>query len=193
MVEHPGQAGSVPDIQQATSESLPKLLARNARDLAGRAAVRAKEYGIWRVWNWQQVLAETRAIGVGLAALGIERGAPVGIIGDNRPQFYWSLCAAQALGAVPVPIFQEANAAETGFVINHAEVDLAIAEDQEQVDKLLAVCAETGRPRQIVYRNGRGLGGAIGSGLISFDEMLRLGEAWREERPNALDDAISRG
>src|SRR3954470_7373669 len=97
------KAGYTLDMAHVTQETLPKLLARNARDLTDRAAIRAKEYGIWRVWTWRQVHAETRAIAAGLAALGVECGAPVVIVGDNRPQLYWSVCAAQALGAVPVP------------------------------------------------------------------------------------------
>jgi long-chain acyl-CoA synthetase len=162
MANHHGRRRGTPDMEQVTQATLPKLLARNACDLADWAAIRVKEYGIWRVWNWRQVQAETLAIAAGLAALGVERGAPVVIVGDNRPQLYWSVCAAQALGAVPVPVFQEANAAEMGFVIDHAQVDLAIAEDQEQVDKLLAIRARYGRPRQIVVKDERGLSDTCG-------------------------------
>ncbi|RDJ93175.1 long-chain fatty acid--CoA ligase, partial [Lacticaseibacillus rhamnosus] len=89
---------------------------RPVHQLIALAAIRSKEFGIWRVWNWSQVLAETRSIASGLAALGVERGARVAIVGDNRPRLYWSVCAAQLLGAVPVPLFQEANAEEMGFV-----------------------------------------------------------------------------
>ena len=174
-------------------ETLPKLLAHNARDQGNRPAIRAKELGIWRVWSWARVLDEVRAIAAGLAALGVARGARVAVIGDNRPQLYWSMCAAQMLGAVAVPIYQEANAAEMGFVIDHAEVDLAIAEDQEQVDKLLAIRARGGRPRMIVFKDGRGLENATGPDLISLDELARRGAAWLAAWPGALDAAIDQG
>jgi long-chain acyl-CoA synthetase len=187
------KAGYTLDMAHVTQETLPKLLARNARDLTDRAAIRAKEYGIWRVWTWRQVHAETRAIAAGLAALGVECGAPVVIVGDNRPQLYWSVCAAQALGAVPVPVFQEAGVAEMSFVIGHAKADIAIAENQEQVDKLLASRAYHGRPRHIVVKDERGLSEAAQSGLITFGVMLCRGEAWLAAHAGALDAAIARG
>lgn len=166
---------------------------RNARDMGDRPAMRAKELGIWRAWTWVEVLAETRAIAAGLAALGVARGARVAVIGDNRPQLYWSVCAVQMLGAVPVPIYQEASATEAGFIIDHAEIDFAIAEDQEQVDKLLSIRARTGRPGSIVFKDGRGLENATGSDLLAFDDLIRRGAAWLAAQPAALDAAMARG
>ena len=189
MAEDLGRTRGPTDMDPTLPDTLPKLLARNAREMADRCAMRAKEYGIWREWTWAGVLAETRAIAAGLAALGVGRGATIAIIGDNRPPLYWSICSAQMLGAVPVPIFQEANAAEMGFIIDHADIDLAIAEDQEQVDKLLAVRARHGRPRTIVYKDGRGLTDTAGSGLISLDALRQRGAA----QAVALDTAIAAG
>ena len=164
-------------------DTCPKLLLRHARERAARPAMRAKEFGIWRTWSWAEVLAETSAIAAGLAGLGVARGARVAIIGDNRPQLYWAVCAAQMLGAIPVPIFQEASAAEVGFIIDHAEIDVAIAEDQEQVDKLLAVRARSGRPERIVFKDGRGLQNYAEPGLIAL-------AAWGPAAAGTLDDAI---
>ena len=159
--------------------------------MGGRPAIRAKELGIWRVWTWSEVLAEVRAIAAGLAALGVARGARVAVIGDNQPQLYWSICAAQMLGAVPVPIYQEATAMETGFIIDHAEINFAIAEDQEQVDKLLAIRARTGRPGRIAFKDGRGLESVAGPDLVSLGDLARGGRAWLAARPTALDAAIA--
>src|SRR5690348_3729435 len=103
MANHQGRARGTLDMAHMRQETLPSILARNARDLTDQPAIRSKEYGIWRVWTWRQVHSETRAIAAGLAALGVKRGAPMVIVGDNRPHLYWSICAAQALGAVPVP------------------------------------------------------------------------------------------
>ena len=100
-------------------------------------ATREKDLGIWQTWTWAQVAAEVRALACGLAAQGFKRGMHLAIIGDNRPRLYWSMIAAQALGGVPVPMYQDAPAAEFVYVLNDAEIAYAIVEDQEQVDKLL--------------------------------------------------------
>ncbi|HSS82759.1 MAG TPA: AMP-binding protein, partial [Reyranella sp.] len=100
--------------------------------------MRQKDLGVWQAWTWQQVLEEVRAFSVGLAELGLKRGDKFTIIGSNRPRLYWAICAGQALGAVPVPVYADAVADEMAYVLAHAEVMLAVVEDQEQVDKVIA-------------------------------------------------------
>ena len=101
--------------------------------------MRHKDLGIWQTWTWAQMLDEVRAFSVGLSELGLKRGDKFTIIGSNRPRLYWAMCAGQALGAVPVPVYADAVADEMAFVLAHAEVTLAVVEDQEQVDKIIAV------------------------------------------------------
>ena len=101
--------------------------------------MRHKDLGIWQSWTWAQVLDEVRAFSVGLAELGLKRGDKFAIIGSNRPRLYWAMCAGQALGAVPVPIYADSVADEMAYVLEHAEVTLAVVEDQEQVDKVLSI------------------------------------------------------
>ena len=125
----------------AALDTFPKLLAENARRRPGRPAAREKDLGIWQTWTWGQVAEEVRALACGLAALGLKPGDKIAIIGDNRPRLYWTMTAAQALGAVPVPLYQDSAAKEMAFVLDHAEVRFAMVEDQEQVDKLLGVQA----------------------------------------------------
>ena len=120
-------------------DTFPKLLRRNAQLRAMRVAMREKEFGIWQSWNWAAMEAEIRRLAKGLAAIGLKRGQTIALVGDNRPKLYWAICAAQCLGAIPVPVYQDAVADEMAFVIGHAETRIAIAEDQEQVDKLLAI------------------------------------------------------
>ena len=123
----------------ARFDTFPKLLLRNARVFSERTAYRHKDLGIWQSWTWPQVLEQVRAFSIGLAELGLKRHDKVAIIGTNRPRLYWSMCAAQALGAVPVPIYADSVAEEMAYILDHAEVTLAIVEDQEQVDKLLSI------------------------------------------------------
>src|SRR5262245_63536634 len=103
---------------------------RNAGLYAGRPAYRHKDLGIWQVWTWAQVLDEVRALSVGLTELGLKRDDKVAIVGSNRPRLYWAMCAAQALGAVPVPIYADSVAQEMAYILDHAEVTIAVVEDQ---------------------------------------------------------------
>jgi len=139
------------------TDTFPKLLMRNARLFAGRPAYRHKDLGIWQVWTWAQVLDEVRAFSVGLQDLGSARTDKVAIIGSNRPRLYWAMCAAQALGGVPVPIYADSVAEEMAYILDHAEVTIAVVEDQEQVDKLLSIVERLPRLALIVYDETRGL------------------------------------
>jgi long-chain acyl-CoA synthetase len=99
--------------------SIPALLARNAKDVGRRTAYREKEFGIWQSWTWAEAEAEIRALALGFLALGLEKGDYVAIIGRNRPQLYWAMVAAQAAGAIPVPLYQDAVAEEMAYVLDH--------------------------------------------------------------------------
>src|SRR5262249_58126946 len=102
----------------------------------GRRACRHKNRGIWQVWTGRQVREETRALALGLSRLGLKRGDTIAIIGSNRPRLYWSITAAQMLGAVPVPVYADAVADELAYVVDHADVRFAVVEDQEQDGKI---------------------------------------------------------
>ncbi len=143
--------------EPARADTFPKLLMRNARVYGGRPAYRHKDLGIWQVWTWAQVHDEIRAFSVGLRELGLTRGDKVAIVGSNRPRLYWAMCAAQALGAVPVPIYADSVAEEMAYILEHAEVTIAVVEDQEQVDKLLSIVDRLPRLSFILYDEPRGL------------------------------------
>jgi long-chain acyl-CoA synthetase len=174
-------------------DTFPKLLDRNAREFGDRPSIREKDYGIWQTWTWAQVHGEVRKIASGLASLGVKRGDKVAIVGDNRPQLYWSMCAAQMLGAVPVPVYQDSVAEEMGFVIDHAEADIAIAEDQEQVDKLLVIRQKHKRPGRIVYKDSRGMRGYEQPGIVSLESLMQRGAEFQSAHPGFLDAEIAKG
>ncbi|MEQ1614372.1 MAG: AMP-binding protein, partial [Hyphomicrobiaceae bacterium] len=117
---------------QPVLDTVPKLLLRNAVIYADQPAMREKDLGIWQTWTWSKALEEIRALSIGLYVLGLKRGETLAIVGDNRPQLYWAFAAAQALGAIPVPMYQDSVADEMAYVLTHAEVAFAIVEDQEQ-------------------------------------------------------------
>ncbi len=156
-------------------DTVPKLLLHNAAALGGRPAIRHKDFGIWQTWTWRQVLEEIRAFSLGLAELGVKRGDKFAIIGNNRPRLYWAMCAGQALGAVPVPVYADAVAEEMAYVLAHAEVTLAVVEDQEQVDKIVALSERLPQLGRVVYDEERGLKDYDHARLIAFTDVQGLG------------------
>src|SRR5215470_10070550 len=144
-------------VDSARADTFPKLLVRNARLYGQRPAFRHKDLGIWQVWTWAEVLKEARAYAVGLSRLGLKRGDTIAIVGSNRPKLYWSVMAAQMLGAVPVPVYADAVADELAYVLAHADVRFAAVEDQEQVDKILLVSDRLPPMACILYDEPRGL------------------------------------
>lgn len=137
--------------------SIPALLARNAARHGARTAYREKEFGIWQSWTWAQVADEVRGLALGFLALGMARGDHVAIIGRNRPALYWSMVAAQAVGAIPVPLYQDAVAEEMAYVLDHCGARFAICGDQEQVDKVLSIKDNLPALEQIAYLDKRGM------------------------------------
>ncbi|MFN7190563.1 MAG: AMP-binding protein, partial [Rhodospirillales bacterium] len=97
-------------------DTFPKLLAHNVRSRGARPAMREKDFGIWQSWSWAEMATEIRRLAAGFAVLGVARGDKIVLVGDNRPQLYWSICAAQMLGAIPVPVYQDAVADEMAYV-----------------------------------------------------------------------------
>ena len=113
---------------ETLNNTFPKLLSYHAKARPGSAAIREKDKGIWQSWTWSQVEEEVRRLACGLAALGLKRGDKIAVIGDNRPRLYWTMTAAQAIGAVPVPMYQDSVAEEMSFVVDHAEIRFAVVE-----------------------------------------------------------------
>ena len=174
-------------------DTFPKLLALNAQRFANRPASREKMYGIWQSWTWAQVAEETRALALGLTELGLAPGERIAIIGTNRPPLYWSMIAAQMIGAVPVPIYQDSVAEEMVFVLQHAEVTFIVAEDQEQVDKVLSLRDRLPSLRRIVYRDPRGLRNYDHSTLHALTDMQQLGRDNADRHGAELDRRIAEG
>jgi long-chain acyl-CoA synthetase len=190
-----GRRNAVQSIDRS-ADTVPKLLIQNAGALGSRPAMRHKDLGIWQTWTWAQMLEEIRAFSVGLTELGVKRGDKFAIIGSNRPRLYWAMCAGQALGAVPVPVYADAVADEMAFVLAHAEVTLAVVEDQEQVDKLIAIADRLPRLDRVIYDEPRGLKDYDHSRLIAFADVQDIGRkelAADPERLKQWDAGVAEG
>lgn len=152
------RVGSAPEgTRSSGDDTIPKLLLHHARVRPNRPAMREKRLGIWHSWTWREVESEIRRIASALSALGFQRGDRLAVIGDNRPLLYWSMVAAQALGGAPVPLHQDAGADEIADALARADVRFVVAEDQEQVDKLIRVREWYPCLEQILYTDPRGL------------------------------------
>jgi long-chain acyl-CoA synthetase len=147
----------VTTVAVAREDTFPKLIARNARIRPDRTAFRHKDLGIWQSWTWGEVHQTVRAMAIGMHRLGLKRGDKIAIIGNNRPRLYWSIAAAQWIGVVPVPVYSDSVAEEMAFVLSHAEVVLAVVEDQEQVDKVLSIAEQVPTLTHLLYDEERGL------------------------------------
>jgi len=174
--------------------TLPRLLLRNAQRFGPRqAAMREKDRGIWQTYSWAASLAHVKSFALGLAALGFQRGDKLAIIGDNRPRLYWALTAAQCLGGIPVPLYQDAIAKEIQYVLDHSESWVVVAEDQEQVDKLLELQASLPNVRQIIYDNPKGMRHYRDPMLVSFERVQELGREFEREHPGHFEAQIEAG
>ncbi|MFN0301075.1 MAG: AMP-dependent synthetase/ligase [Burkholderiales bacterium] len=174
-------------------DTFPRLLLHHAKVRGGRPAIREKSLGIWQTTTWSEVLTEVRTIACGLAARGFRRSMNLAIIGDNRPRLYWATTAAQAIGGVPVTLYQDAAAAEWVFVFQNAEIEFAIAENQEQVDKLLEIRDRCPMLKHIYYDDGRGLRHYKQPELASFENLQAAGRDFDRANPNFFQGEIDRG
>ena len=166
--------------------SVPALLHRNAVEFADTPAYREKEFGIWQTWTWAQTEEEIEALALGLINLGVKEGDFVAIIGRNRPYLYWSMVAAEMVGAVPVPVYQDSVAEEMAYVLDHCGARFAIVSDQEQVDKIIEIQDQLHQFEHIVYLDPRGLRKYDHSHLHQFSHVQDQGRAAHDEYINEL-------
>ncbi len=174
-------------------DTFPRLMLAHAHLRADKPAIREKDLGIWQSWTWAEATRETRGLACGLAELGFKRGDRLAIIGDNRPRLYWSMCAAQMLGGIPVPLYQDAVAQEMAFVLQDAGVHIAIVEDQEQVDKLLEIKEQCPELQHIIYDDPRGMRHYTQPFLHGLDEVIAAGKIHDTHQPDFLEQEIALG
>ena len=183
------QAESGPE--SGAPDTFPKLLAKQARTRGAAPAYREKEFGIWQTYDWQTVANEVQRLAAGLADLGFTRSDRLIVVGDNRPRLYWAMCAGQSLGGVPVPVYQDSVTEELAYVVGHAGARFAIAENQEQVDKLLEIQKTVPVLETIIYIDPRGL--RHYQGLLSYDEIQKRGDSRLAARPDLVSAEVAKG
>ncbi|MGZ5098123.1 MAG: AMP-binding protein [Usitatibacter sp.] len=180
-------------MESGTPDTFPKLLLAHARDRGDRPAIREKDLGIWQSWTWRQVRDEIEWLASGLAQAGLGRGDHIAVIGANRPRLYWTLTAAQSLGAIPVPFYEDAPAQEMVYVFQDAEIAFAIVENQEQADKLFEIQPQCPKLKRIWYCDPRGLRHYVQEGFAAYESLRESGRAWAQSHRGEFETWIAKG
>ena len=166
-------------------DTFPKILRDNSTVFADKAAIREKEYGIWQTWSWNDFYNNAQILAHGFKKNGIKRGDKVAIIGDNRPKLYLTIAASQLLGAIPVPCYQDSVADEILYILDHAEVNIVVVENQEQVDKVLEVIDRLPKLNLIMYDDPSGLENYDNKNILPLSNILdseeKVSSSWVDE------------
>ena len=172
--------------------TFPRLMRMHAQQRPGAAALREKEFGIWQSMSWSALAQLVQSVACGLHQAGLQRGEHIIIVGSNRPRLYATLLAAQSLGAIPVPLYQDAAAAECVFPITNAEVRFCVVEDQEQVDKMLEVREKCPQLTHIYFDDPRGLRKYTDDGLSSLEALIAEGSVFAQQQPQFYAEEVAK-
>ncbi|RLC96766.1 MAG: hypothetical protein DRI40_02165 [Chloroflexi bacterium] len=173
--------------------TLPKLLMANYQKWADKVWMRKKEFGFWREYTWKEAYEKIRNFSHGLMSLGFQRGDVMAILGDNDPHWFWAELAAQAIGGVVTGVFSSCAPAEVKFFLEHSDAKIVVAQDQEQVDKILAIKDELPLVKKVIYWDGKGLHCYEDPILASFDSIAEIGVSYGKDHPGAFEESIARG
>ena len=173
-------------------DTMPRLLARNVAEFGNSPAYREKDLGIWQTWTWKEASLQVMNLSKGLIDLGIKEGDHVAVIGRNRPYLYWSLLAVQHIGAVPVPLYQDAVAEEMEYILTHCNATFAIVGDQEQVDKIYEISGSLKGFKDIVFVDPKGLRKYDKTKLHDFNSIIKNGENGPGELTKELETRIAK-
>lgn len=174
-------------------DTLPKLFVLNSQECGDRVAIRRKLYGIWREYTWEDCYSRVKYLSLGLISMGLEAGDRVSIISDDRPEAYWVEIAVGAASGVMVGVYSDSTPSEAKYIIDHSGSKFAVAEDQEQIDKVLEIADELPNLRRVIYWDGKGLRKYQSPLLVSFDEVIELGKDYEGAHPSIFEDNIAGG
>ena len=177
-------------VMQSEQLTFPSLLLKHARERGNQAAMREKDLGIWQEFTWSEVAEQVKSVANAFLQYGVQKGEHVGIVGENRPRLYMAMMAAQAVGAIPVTMYQDAVAQEMVHVLMDAHLRVVVVENQEQVDKMIEVREQVPHMQLVVYDDPRGLRNYHDDMLISFDGLMEKGQAYGAQHPDAYMNAV---
>lgn len=177
-----------------SEDTLPKLLKKNAEKYGERKiAMRVKDRGIWQRFTWKDYYEKVKYFSLGLLSLGMERGDKVSILGENKPEIFWAEIAVQAAGGTAVDIYTDCTPPEVKFFVTDSDSKFVVAHDQEQVDKLLQIKADLPLVKKVIYWDPKGLWNYDDLILISFPEVIKLGQEYERDHVGLFEENIEKG
>lgn len=189
----PGTWDELDAILGAGVDTIPKLLRHQTRRFADRVLHRKKDFGVWQRYTWREVYDQVRALAMGMAELGVQRGETVALVGENEPQLFWSQYAAQCIGAKVVCLYPDLTAAQMDYILQHSEAVVVVCEDQEQVDKALELEPQLPAVHAIVCWDNRGMWKYDHPKLLSFDAVQGKGRERHQRDPGEFDRELEAG
>ncbi len=173
------------------ADTFPKLLVEQAKKFGSKkTALREKDYGIWQSITWEEYLEKVKYFSLGLISMGFEQEDKISIIGDNKPEWVIAELAAQSAGGYGVGIYQDSILKEVAYVINHSDSKFVVAEDQEQVDKILDMEDELPNIRKIIYYDPKGMSKYKHDKLIYFPDVIELGKEYEKKHPGTFEKNV---
>src|SRR3954462_14875396 len=174
----------------AQADTFPKLLRLNAREHGADIALREKDLGLWRTFTWNDFQRRVHDFAHGLVELGLGRGDVIGIIGDNRPDWVSAEIATHAVGAMSLGLYRDVLDGEAAYLLSYGEARLVFAEDEEQVDKLLALADRVPNLKHIVYSDPRGMRTYDDPRLMEAEKLVALGRDRAAREPDLYDKLV---
>jgi len=174
--------------------TLPKVLLETAKKYGhNKAAMREKEFGLWRPITWQDYLDRVKYIALGLISLGLKREDKVAMIGDNRPEGLWAEMGTLSAGGIAVWLFQDSLMDEVAYIINHSDAVFLVGEGQEEVDKALSIKDRCPYLKTIIWDDPKGMRGYDDPMLISLKEVMRRGRELEQKEPGLFERTVAEG
>lgn len=189
----PGAWDELDAILEAGVDTIPKLLRHQTARFGDQVLHRKKDFGVWQRFTWNDVYGQVQSIAMGMAALGVTRGATVALVGENEPQLFWSQYAALSIGAKVVCLYPDLTAAQMEYILRHSETVLVVCEDQEQVDKALEIESRLEAVETIVFWDKRGMWQYRHPKLLSLEALQESGRARLQRQPREFDEAVDAG
>jgi long-chain acyl-CoA synthetase len=174
-----------------SADTFPKLLIEKANHYGSKKiALREKDLGIWQSFTWQEYLEKVKYFSLGMISLGLEPGDKISVIGDNKPEWIIAELAAQAAGGLGTGIYQDSILKEVAYIINHSETKFVIAEDQEQVDKILDMQEELPNVKKVIYYDPKGMSKYDSDLLAYFPDVMEMGREYEKSHPGQFEKNV---
>ncbi len=174
-------------------DTFPKLIVNRYEQFPDKVAMRKKDFGIWKEFTWRDEYENMRYLSLCFVELGMQRGDKVAIIGENEPEWFWAEFAAQAAGGILVGIYADMVPDQVEFMFSHSDSIIAVANDQEQVDKFLDIREKIPRLKKIIYWDPKGLRNYHDPILMSYKEAIEMGKAYDKKHPDAFEKNLNMG